>query len=224
MRILIVDDDPDIVVAISKILRASNYTVDQARTTIEADELVFVEEFDLIILDRRLPDRDGVEFCADLRSAGTAIPILMLTVLSEPEQRIDGLDAGADDYLAKPFHIGEFLARVRTLLRRQSDTRAPELAAGSLSLHPARREVMRGEERIALLPKEFAILEYLMRHLGLVRTQEQIGENIWGVEYAHGSNIIESYISRLRRKIEREDLPRLIHTIKGVGYRVMGDA
>lgn len=224
MRILYVEENRDVVAIVSKILRYIDYIVDNVTTAAEADELVFVEEYDLLMLDRRLSDRDGIVLCRDLRKAGMTIPILMLSVLSDPEQRAEGLDFGADDYLGKPFHNGELVARIRTLLRRQIDHRSGELRVGDLVLDSARRVVCRNAERIELLPKEFAILEYLMRNCGVVRTQEQIGENVWGMEYNTSSNLIESYVSRLRRKIEREGFTRLIHTIKGVGYTVRDEA
>lgn len=221
MRILIAGNSPAVTVTAATALRASNYTIDRARTTIQVDDAVCVEEYDLVLLERRISDGDGIQLCRQLRGQGKNMPIMIIGAQYEPEHCIRGLDSGADDYLSLPLHMGEFLARVRTLLRRNLESRSPEITVGDLVLDPARREVHRGDRRIELLSKEFAILEYLMRNSGRILTQGQIGENIWGEEYSPCSNLIESYISRLRKKTEDKGETRLIQTVKGGGYKII---
>ncbi|MGE3800817.1 MAG: response regulator transcription factor [Candidatus Kapaibacterium sp.] len=221
MRLLLVEDEPDIAEIILEILQAEGYNVDLCATGDAAEEAAYVEEYDLFVLDRMLPDIDGLTLCAILREAHPSTPILMLTSLSEPDYRVEGLDAGADDYLGKPFHPKELTARVRALLRRNAVSRTPVLRCGKLTLDPERHEVRIETAVIALYPKEYAILEYMMRNSGKIRTQQQIGESVWGSAYEPNSNIVESHISRVRRKLEAEGLTGLIQTIKGVGYKIM---
>lgn len=220
MRILHVDDNYDVAAVIDRLLRKERFAVDHTTSVRYADEMMTIDEYDLVLLEARLPDGSGFEFCCKIRKMGFDIPVMMLTVLSDPEYRVSGLECGADDYVCKPFHSGELIARVRTLLRRSARAPTTRLQVADLALDPARRTVTRADERIDLLPKEFAILEYLLRRIGLVRTKDQIGENVWGVEYDPRSNLIESYISRLRRKVERAGSQRIIETVKGVGYRI----
>lgn len=220
MRILLVDDNPEIVDVLQKTLQPPYYALDSTPSPERAREMIAVEEYDLVVLDRRLAASDGLDLCRELRAAMIRVPILFLTVLNEPDERVRGLDAGGDDYLGKPFHIGELHARIRTLLRRFSPHVAAELQVADLRLFPSRHVVCRRGAIIDLLPKEFAILEYLMRYPGVVRTKEQITENIWGMDFDSRSNIVESYISRLRRKVEPQGTVPLIETVKGVGYRM----
>ena len=218
MRILHVEDNHDVVAVVREVLERENIAVDFSSTAADAEEKLFVDEYDLLLLDFRLPDAKGSHLVRGLRDAGATLPILMLTVLSDPDFRIEGLDCGADDYLCKPFHSGELLARIRTLLRRGLAPPKMSLRVGDVLLDPTTRKVFRNNQPVSLLAKEFSILEYLMRDPGRVRSKEMIGENVWGLEYDPRSNLIESYISRLRTKLESKEGPRLIRTVKGAGY------
>ncbi len=223
MRILVVEDDPNIADVIRRGLVAQHYSVDTASTGPEGEELALVNDYDLIILDILLPEKDGREVCATLREASLSTPILMLSALGSAEEVIAGLDAGADDYLTKPFHFGVLLARVRSLSRRQSEQKTSTLQVDDLVLDTARRRITRGDREITLTAKEFALLEYLMMNEGRVVSRQQISEHVWDMNFDPQSNIIDSFIRFLRQKIDKDFDHPLIHTVRGVGYRFSAD-
>jgi DNA-binding response OmpR family regulator len=173
---------------------------------------------DLIILDLNLPGKDGLSVLQELRKKKVATPVLLLTVRTAIEDKVIGLDTGADDYLTKPFAFQELLARVRALLRRQTDAEAPLLKVADLTLDPARRLVFRGEEKIELTTKEFALLDYFMRNPDRVLTRTMIGDHVWDYDFDPMTNVIDVYVNYLRKKIETGRESKLIHTIRGVGY------
>jgi DNA-binding response OmpR family regulator len=219
MRILVIEDDPNIADVIRRGLHEQHYSVDYAADGEEGEELAQVNDYDLIILDLMLPRKDGRAVCRDLRNEGLATPILMLTALDAVEEKISGLDAGADDYLTKPFHFGELLARVRSLIRRQSDHKKSEISVADLTLDTARRSVSRSGKPINLTAKEFALLEYFILNKGKVLTREAISEHVWDMNFDPQSNVIDSFVRFLRLKIDKEFEFPLIHTVRGVGYR-----
>ena len=219
MRVLVVEDNPKIAEAVRAGLTEHGYAVDAALTGFEGEELAATEPYDAILLDLMLPDRDGIDVCRNLRRRKIATPIIMLTALSATEEKIDWLDAGADDYLTKPFEFDELLARLRALLRRGEATEARELKCDDLVLDLYTRTVSRGETRAELSNKEYALLEYLMRNQNRVLSRAQIGEKVWDMSFETSSNVIDVYISALRKKIDRGFERELIHTVKGAGYR-----
>lgn len=219
MRVLVVEDNPKMASAIERGLQQQGFVVEVSNTGFEGEELAVVREYDMIILDLMLPDRDGIDVCRNLRRQNVATPIIMLTALSATEEKIDGLDAGADDYLTKPFEFDELLARVRALLRRGDATESSTLRHDDLELDLYGRTITRGEESHELSNKEFALLEYLMRNPNRVLTRAQIGERVWDIELEPTSNVIDVYVSSLRKKIDRFHERPLIHTVKGAGYR-----
>ena len=199
-------------------LEEEGYAVDVARDGEVARWLAMENEYDVIVLDVMLPGMDGFSLCRHLRAAGRSAPVIMLTARDGVNDRVRGLDSGADDYLVKPFSFTELCARIRALIRRGHQNRALVLEAGEIRLDPARRRVWRGKEEISLSPKEFALLELLMRHAGEIVTRTMLAEHVWGDHYDSLSNLIEVFINRLRRKIEEDGAPRLLHTIRGAGY------
>jgi len=219
MRILVVEDNPKMASAIERGLEENGYAVDVSHRGYEGEELAAGESFDLILLDLMLPDRDGVEVCRNLRRRCVSTPIIMLTALSSTDDKVDGLDAGADDYITKPFEFDELLARVRALLRRGEAVEGRTLEVDDLQLDLYSRTARRGEEAWELSNKEFALLEYLMRNPNRVLSRTQIAEKVWDMNYEPTSNVIDVYISSLRKKIDRMGAPALIHTIKNAGYR-----
>ncbi len=218
-RILVVEDEARIASLISRGLRLEGYQVDVAPNGETALEKAFSEPPDLVILDVMLPDLDGLEVCRQLRAAGAEEPVLMLTAKDAIPDRVAGLDAGADDYLVKPFAFDELLARIRALFRRTAppETNTP-LHFADLELNPATRRARRGERDIELTAKEYDVLDLFMRHPNQVLTRDIIYDRIWGYDFGGESNIIEVYIRYLRAKLEAGDEPRLIHTVRGVGY------
>lgn len=220
MRVLLVEDDDTLRESATAYLRASGFAVDPAGTGKMARELAAVSPYDAVVLDVRLPDDDGFVLCTMLRNRAPAPRILMATARDGVEDRIAGLDLGADDYLVKPYALGELVARLRALLRRP-DTAAPTvLRVADLVLDPATREAKRGARMIALTTKEFAVLEVLMRSAGRVLTREYIGEHAWDDNFDPMSNVIDVYIARLRRKIDGDGEAPLLRTIRGAGYRL----
>ena len=219
MRVLVIEDEQKINRTICQALREESYAVDAAYDGEEGEQLSEINDYDLIILDIMLPKKDGLRVCADIRHRGDATPILLLTAKDAPEDRIQGLDSGADDYLVKPFHMGELMARVRALLRRDSSAKSTRLQVDDLVLDTSSHLVMRGDEPIELTSKEYAILEYFMRHPNQVLTRTMISEHVWDDEFDSFSNIIDVYIRRLRRKIDDPAPVKLLHTIRGSGYR-----
>jgi two-component system copper resistance phosphate regulon response regulator CusR len=218
MRILVVEDNPKMAVAIQTGLGAQGYAVDIVDRGFEAEEVAAGTAYDAIVLDLMLPDRDGVEVCRALRRRKIKTPILMLTALSGTQDKVNGLDAGADDYLAKPFEYDELLARVRALLRRGTATESSVLRFEDLELDLLKRSAKRGGAPISLTTKEFALLEYFIRNSHRVLTRTQIGEHVWDMNFEPGSNVIDVYVSTLRRKIDRGFEKPLIHTKIGSGY------
>lgn len=220
MRILVVDDDRHLCSIIKRGLLEEAYAVDVVYDGEEAQYLAEVNPYDLIILDILLPTKDGIEVCRELRARKVNTPILMLTAKDAVEDRVKGLDTGADDYLVKPFAFNELLARVRALLRREGMSKSPELRVGDLTLNTLTRQVWRGNKRIELTTKEYVILEYLMRHPNVVVTRTMIEEHAWDYDFDSMSNLVDVYIRRLRLKIDNEAEESLIQTVRGAGYRL----
>lgn len=222
MRVLIVEDELDLANALARGLRQKGYAVDIAINGEEGWELGEINEYDLAILDLNLPKLDGLEVCRRLRASKPGLLILMLTARSRLEDRILGLDLGADDYLVKPFHFEELTARIRALLRRDLRVREPILSIRDLRLDPAGRIAWQGKRRLELTNKEFAILEYLMRHPGEVVSQEDLIAHVWNEDVNLFSASVRVHIHSLRRKLgESIDSPRYIETITGIGYRLI---
>jgi DNA-binding response OmpR family regulator len=189
----------------------------------DALDMLEAGEFDVVVLDRMLPAASGTDVCRRMRKRGDATPVLMLTALDSIEDRVEGLDAGADDYLPKPFAFAELSARIRALARRRSAVIGPVLQMEDLVLDPVRHEVSRGGRAIELTPKEFALLEYLMQHPGQVLGRGQIMDHVWGYDFASVANVVDIYVHYLRNKIDRGPGRKLIKTVRGVGYR-LGDS
>jgi two-component system, OmpR family, response regulator len=220
MRVLVVEDEPKMASLIRRGLERSGLAVDVAPDGEEALWRAASAPYDAILLDRMLPGIDGAEVCRRLRADDVRAPVLMLTALGEVPDRVDGLDAGADDYLTKPFSLDELLARVRALARRGPVSHAPVLEVGDLRLNPATHEVWRGEQRVALTAKEFALLEVFMRHPGQVLSRYALLERVWDAAYENRSNVIEAHVSSLRDKIDRPFARGTLETVRGVGYRL----
>lgn len=217
MRILVVDDDPEIVNFVKTGLAYEGYTVDIAADGTEALAKAREKEPDLVVLDIMMPKLDGIEVARRLRQAGD-IPIIMLTAKGTTADKVAGLESGADDYLVKPFDFDELLARIRALLRRHQPGDQETLRFSDLSLNTSTREVRRGNDEIFLTAQEFALLELFMRHPRQVLKRDLIYERVWGFDFEGESNVIEVYIRYLRAKLEAGGRPRLIHTVRGVGY------
>lgn len=220
MRVLVVEDEPTVADAVRGSLEREGHAVDVVADGLDAVTWVETYPYDLLILDVGLPGLDGFSLCARVRAEGVAAPILMLTALDEVEDRVTGLDRGADDYLAKPFAMAELLARVRALLRRGAADRSPVIQVGDLELDPARHVVTRAGSPIALTAKEFSLLEALARHPGQVFGQDRLIDAVWDADFASGSNIVEVYVHSLRHKIDGGRRDGLIETVRGVGYRL----
>lgn len=220
MRILLVEDEPQIADFIARGLSESGYSVDTARDGEEAVHWPSVADFDVIILDVMLPIVDGLEVCRTLRSQGIRTPILMLTARDAVEDRVLGLDSGADDYLVKPFAFAELLARVRALIRREPVLISNILEVGDLVMDTVTRQVTRSGHDIELTAKEFSLLEYLMRHPNQVLSRTVIAEHIWNYDFANATNVIDVHVKNLRKKIDEGNETRLIHTVRGAGYRI----
>lgn len=220
MRILLVEDDLPIADFVARGLAENGYSVDVAHDGEEAVHWPTVAEFDLIILDVMLPVMNGVDVCRTLRERGLRSPILMLTARDAVEDRVRGLDSGADDYLVKPFAFAELLARIRALSRREPALMGNELTLGDLAMDTATREVTRGGRLIDLTTKEFALLEYLMRHPHQVLTRTVIAEHVWNYDFDNATNVIDVHIKNLRKKIDEAYPAKLLHTVRGAGYRI----
>ena len=224
MRILVVDDDRAVRESLRRSLQFNGYTVELAENGQQALSAVLRQRPDAMVLDMMMPRVDGLEVCRRLRSAGDDLPVLVLTARDAVSDRVAGLDAGADDYLPKPFALEELLARLRALLRRSnpSDTEGSgtdsTLGFAGLTLDQGTREVARGERRISLTRTEFSLLELFMRHPRQVLTRGRILEEVWGYDFPTSGNALEVYVGYLRRKTEAAGEPRLIHTVRGVGY------
>lgn len=219
MRILLVEDEQSVAAFIKKGLAEEYYTVDTAEDGNLGLSMAINNVYDLIILDIMLPEIDGLKLCRTLREKGIKTPILMLTALDSVDNKVIGLESGADDYLAKPFAFSELLARIKALLRRKSDLTS-EFSIDNLRMDLLSRRVFRGENEITLSPKEFSILEYLLRNKGRVLSRTQIIENVWGYNYDPNTNIVDVHIKYLREKIDKDFSKKLIHTVRGTGYTV----
>ncbi|WP_273888173.1 response regulator transcription factor [Rubrobacter naiadicus] len=218
-RILVVEDEAYLASRLAQVLEEEGYAAETAAAGREALKAALSEEFDLLIVDWMLPELDGVELVRRLRAAEVATPVLLLTARDQIEDRVEGLDAGADDYLPKPFAFAELLARVRALTRRQrSQPSEPLLRVGDVVLDPARHVVWRGKERIELTAKEFALLATLMRRPGQVFTRPVLLETVWDADAKVYANVVDLYVSHLRNKLDREGEPSHIRTVRGVGY------
>ena len=222
MRILVIEDEHKIAQALKKGLEQENYAVDLAYDGVEGFDLASTEDYSVILLDLMIPKMDGVTVCKKLREDGVHIPILMLTARGELEDKVGGLNSGADDYLTKPFAFAELLARIKALIRRPQKTVNSKLGVSDLTLDINNYTVKRANKTIRLSRKEFALLEYLMRHPGKILSKDQIIASIWDYEADVLPNTVEVYIGYLRIKIDKAfpELPKLIHTVRGFGYKL----
>jgi len=220
MNVLVVDDDPAVRESLRRSLAFNGYDVQLAADGEQALRAISAARPDAVVLDVMMPNMDGLAACRRLRAVGDDVPVLMLTARGEVSDRVAGLDAGADDYLPKPFALEELLARLRALLRRTATSghEAAALTLADLTLDPATREVHRGDRKVRLTRTEFSLLELLLRHPRQVLTRERILEEVWGYDFPTTANSLEVYIGYLRRKTEEGGEPRLIHTVRGVGY------
>jgi DNA-binding response OmpR family regulator len=217
MRILLVEDDRQLRSSMARGLREASHSVEQAGRGEQALSLATATTFDVVILDVLLPDRSGLDVCRAIREAGNRVPILILTALDAVDQRIAGLDAGADDYLTKPFDFGELLARLRALTRRHAEPATP-LVVGDLTIDVARRSARRGGREIPLTGKEFSLLSYLARHAGRVVSRAELLRNVWDDPRNSYSNIIDVYAARVRRKIDDQAKVPMFITVRGAGF------
>jgi len=220
MRLLLVEDEAKLARFIRRGLEEEQFAVDVASDGEEAMSLIETTSYDLIILDLMLPKRDGFEVLKGLRARKGWVPVLILTAKASVQDKVKGFELGSDDYLTKPFAFAELVARIRNLLRRSGPTQSVMLKVGDLTLDPLTRTVQRGDQLIELTNKEFAILEYLMRHPNRVLPRTMLTEHIWGYSFSIGSNVIDVYVTMLRKKVDPEK--RLIQTVRGVGYLMKG--
>ena len=218
MRILVVEDEKKVASFIKKGLEEQSYAVDVAYDGLQGEQFVSQNEYDAIILDVLLPKQDGIVTCQKIRNKKIDTPILMLTALGDTDAKVRGLDSGADDYLTKPFHFEELLARVRALLRRKSQDKSSILQVGDLIVDPVTRKVERQGKPIRLTTREFALLEYLMRNKGKILSRAHIAQHVWNVSFDMESNVIDVYVKLLRQKVDKDFKKPLIHTMVGVGY------
>jgi heavy metal response regulator len=217
MRILVIEDEKKVAAFIKRGLEQESYAVDTVYDGIDGQHYAEVNEYDAIILDIMLPGKSGMEVLKDIKAAGVTAPVLLLTARDTVEDRVKGLDLGADDYLTKPFAFEELLARLRVLLRRGAYG-APMLQFGDLSLDPATRKAKRGDTEVELTVKEYALLEYLLRNPDRVLTRTLIAEHVWDQSFDNETNVVDVYINHLRSKVDKDPAKRLIHTVRGVGY------
>jgi DNA-binding response OmpR family regulator len=218
MRLLVVEDDPEVSAFLLRVLREAAWAADAARTGAQALKSLAAGEYDLVILDLGLPDLDGFELCRLMRERGDRTPVLMLTARDAVNDRVRGLDAGADDYLAKPFAVSELLARLRSLARRPSGVLEPVLRLADLQLDPSTRGARRGHVEIALTAREYALLEYLIRNPRQVLSRTKILGHVWDDNFEPVANAVDVLVGRLRRKVDRPGMVPLVHTIRGAGY------
>ncbi|PRY74542.1 response regulator transcription factor [Alkalibacterium olivapovliticus] len=223
MRLLLVEDEPELNEIIAKRLKKEHYGVDQCFDGEEAWDYIEFTEYDAIILDIMLPKIDGIELMKRIRSQKKDTPVIMLTAKDSTEDRVKGLDSGADDYLIKPFAFDELLARIRVLLRRHTGQTSNTMTLADLVLDTDKKTVKRGEQAIILSSKEYAILEYMMHNQGIVLSRDKIEQHIWNYDYVGGSNIVDVYIRYLRVKIDKDAPRKLIHTVRGMGYVMRED-
>jgi heavy metal response regulator len=220
MRILVVEDEPAIADFVVQGLTEAGYAVDLAADAAECLHWAAIAEYDVIVLDVMLPDQDGLSVCGELRRRGLRTPVLMVTARDAVDDRVAGLDSGADDYLIKPFAFAELLARIRALLRREPAFKGTVLRVADLELDTARHTVRRGDRSIALTSKEYSLLEYLMRHPNQTLTRTAIAEHVWNYDFDNLTNLIDVHIFALRRKLDDTHDIKLLHTVRGVGYRL----
>lgn len=218
MRILIVEDEPDLLDALKKQLQSSGYSVDACSNGLDAEDYLKMATYDAVVLDIMLPGIDGLTLLKKMRAEGNTTHVLLLTALDSIENKVNGLDAGADDYLVKPFAYDELLARLRVLLRRRSGQTTNVLEYGGLVMDLNRRTVTRDGTEITLSSKEFAVLEYLLRNPGRVLSRDKIENHVWNYDFEGGSNVVDVYIRYLRKKIDNGFNKKLLHTIRGAGY------
>jgi heavy metal response regulator len=218
MRILVVEDEPKVASFVRRALEAEHHAVDVAADGDTGLSEAVGGGYDLVVLDVMLPKRDGLAVLRELRAGGHAVPVLLLTARAEVADKVAGLDVGADDYLTKPFAVEELLARVRALLRRGAAAAPPRLAIADLTLDPVTREVTRAGKRIELTAREYALLEFFLRNRGRVLGRALIAQHVWGVDFDTFTNVIDVYVNYLRRKIDADFEPKLVHTVRGVGY------
>lgn len=218
MRLLVVEDEIHLQNIIKKRLVKAGYSVDACGDGIEALDYLAVSPYDAVILDIMLPGMSGIDVLKTIRREGNHVPVLFLTARDGIEERVEGLDCGADDYLVKPFAFEELLARIRVMIRRQSETPTDELVLADLKMDVRSRVVTRGGKIIELSGKEFSMLEYLMRNQGRVLSRDQIEQHVWDFDYEGGSNMVDVYIRYLRKKLDEGHEKKLIHTVRGAGY------
>ncbi len=220
MRILIVEDEQQIAAFLERGLKEEGYAVDAVYNGNDATDWAVAVEYDGIVLDVMLPGRDGYAVCRELRERNVKTPILMLTARDAVDDRVTGLDVGADDYLIKPFAFKELVARLRAVMRRQGETRSNELHVADLTLNTLNHTAQRADRRIELTTKEYNLLEYLMRNPNRILTRTQIAEHVWNLDFVSESNLVDVYVRYLRRKIDDESDQKLIKTIRGSGYLI----
>ena len=220
MRILLVEDNRRLSESLRATLADEGYAVDAAYDGIEGEEMASFTPYDVIILDVLLPKRDGVEVCRSLRDQRVSTPILMLTARDGLDDRVLGLDSGADDYLVKPFQVEELRARLRALMRRETGRKSGDLQVADLRMDPATHDAWRGDNPLDLTAKEFSLLEYLMRNANRLVTREMVVAHLWGYDRMVASNVVDVHIRRLRRKVDEPFEVRLIETVRGAGYRL----
>lgn len=219
-KILLIEDDQKAARLLKRGLQEEDFAVDAVHSAEEGEPAALTGDYDLIVLDWMLPAKDGITLCGELRARGLTTPILMLTARDGLGDRIAGLDTGADDYLTKPFAFDELLARIRALLRRSTLTQPPQLKVADLTLEPQSHVVKRAGLVLELTPKEYAILELLMRQAGHVVSRQQLAERIWTADLIALDNLMDAHMRNLRRKLDPEGMPRLIHTVRGQGFRL----
>lgn len=220
MRLLVVEDQKDLNEIIVRKLKSEGYSVDACYSGEDAEDYIAGADYDAILLDIMLPGKTGIGLLRDMRSKGNQTPVLLLTALGDVEDRVAGLDSGADDYLVKPFDFDELLARIRVLVRRSNNRAASEIIVGNLVMDPAGRRVTRDGKEIELTSREFNILEYLLENRGRVLSRDKICNHIWSYDYDGASNVIDVYMHHLRKKIDDGQEEKLIKTVKGAGYVV----
>ncbi|MDF1657038.1 MAG: response regulator transcription factor [Verrucomicrobiales bacterium] len=220
MRILVVEDQERIASFVEKGLKEQGFVVDMSDNGDDGYALAMTEPYDAIVLDIMLPGRDGLSILKNLRKKGFGVPVLLLTARSELDERLEGLNLGADDYMTKPFYIEELIARLHTIVRRSTGEATHILKVGDLTMDMVNRVVMRGDEEIRLTMREFSLLEFLMRSPGRVMSRMQICEHVWNYTFDPDTNLVDVYIQRLRKKADQGFSEKLIETVRGVGYRI----
>ena len=218
MRLLIAEDEKDLNKILTERLKEEHYSVDSCYDGQEALDYLASAEYDAVILDIMMPVTDGLSVLKAMRRKNDSTPVLLLTAKDSIEDRVQGLDAGANDYLVKPFAVEELLARIRVLLRKPAETPKTCYQVADLEVHMDTRKVLRGEQEVKLSGKEFALLRYMIQNAGIVLSRDRLEEHLWNFDYAGGSNVIDVYIRYLRKKIDEGHEPKLIHTVRGAGY------